>query len=91
MWKAKRPKTQALGWCPDADELHEGVLRDVVRREEPESRAAPALPGVGRRARLFDGIGADKIELETTRVLESPRATHLRFRVVKASKGEGSR
>jgi len=33
--------------------------------------------------RLFDHIGAERIELERTRVSESPDVTHLRFRVVK--------
>jgi hypothetical protein len=41
----------------------------------------PLLLGDGRR--LFDGVGSD-IELERTRVVESPGGvTHLRFRVVK--------
>jgi len=37
---------------------------------------------LGDGIRLFDGIGPD-VEFETTRMLESPRVTHLRFRVVK--------
>jgi dihydrofolate reductase len=41
----------------------------------------PVLLGDGRR--LFDHIGTEQIELESTRVIESPGVTHLRFRVVK--------
>jgi hypothetical protein len=32
---------------------------------------------------LFDHPGAEPIKLEKTRVIETPFATHLRFRVVK--------
>jgi dihydrofolate reductase len=38
---------------------------------------------LGDGTRLFDRLGAAPIELETTRVTESPGVTHLRFRVVK--------
>ena len=41
----------------------------------------PVLLGSGTR--LFDHIGADPIELASTRVVESPAATHLRFRLPK--------
>jgi dihydrofolate reductase len=34
--------------------------------------------------RLFDHISAGEVELEQTRVIESPAVTHLRYRVVKA-------
>jgi dihydrofolate reductase len=34
-------------------------------------------------ARLFDNLGDEQVELEGTRVIESPTVTHLRFRVVK--------
>jgi dihydrofolate reductase len=40
----------------------------------------PVLLGEG--IRFFDRLGADKIELERTRVIEAPGVTHLRFRVV---------
>jgi dihydrofolate reductase len=32
--------------------------------------------------RLFEGLGGDGIEVETTRVIASPTVTHLRYRVV---------
>ena len=42
---------------------------------------APVLLGEG--VRLFDHLGSEPIHLERTRVLETPGATHLSFRVVK--------
>ena len=48
--------------------------------DELQIHIAPLLLGDG--ARLFDDIGGD-IELEQTRVIESPSVTHLRYRVVK--------
>jgi dihydrofolate reductase len=49
--------------------------------DEFQIHVAPQLLGEGRR--LFDDRGAEPIELENTRVIESPGVTHLRFRVVK--------
>jgi hypothetical protein len=40
---------------------------------------APVLIGAGKR--LFDNCGDQTIELERTRVIESPYATHLFFAV----------
>lgn len=42
---------------------------------------APVLFGSGTP--LFHDIGPDRIELECTRIVDSPGVTHLRFRVVK--------
>lgn len=42
---------------------------------------APVLIGAGTR--LFERLGTGRIELERTRLLASPAATHLWFRVVK--------
>lgn len=42
---------------------------------------APVLLGGG--VRLFDNLGAVSIELEYTRVIETPDVTHLRYRIVK--------
>jgi hypothetical protein len=42
----------------------------------------PVLLGDGGR-RLFEHVGPERIELERTRMIESPGVTHLRYRVVK--------
>jgi len=42
---------------------------------------APVLLGGG--VRLFEGLGPDDLELELVRVIEGPRATHIKYRVVK--------
>ena len=49
--------------------------------DEIQIHVAPLLLGGG--IRLFDQLGDAKIELEKTRVIDSPLVTHLRFRVVK--------
>jgi dihydrofolate reductase len=41
----------------------------------------PLLLGSG--VRLFEHLGTEPIELESTRVIEAPGVTHLTFRVVK--------
>jgi hypothetical protein len=38
---------------------------------------------VGEGVRLFDELGTQQIELESTRVVESPGVTHLRFRLAR--------
>ena len=49
--------------------------------DEIEIHLVPILLGGG--IRLFDHLGDAQIELERTRVIDSPSVTHLRFRVVK--------
>jgi dihydrofolate reductase len=49
--------------------------------DEIQIHLVPVLLGEG--IRLFDQLGAEQIELERTRVIESPGVTHLRFRIVK--------
>jgi dihydrofolate reductase len=49
--------------------------------DEIQIHLVPVLLGEGRR--LFDDLAAEPIELERTRVIESPDVTHLRFRVAK--------
>jgi dihydrofolate reductase len=49
--------------------------------DEIQIHLVPVLLGDGRR--LFEHTGTGQIELERTRVIESPGVTHLRFRVVK--------
>lgn len=48
--------------------------------DELQIHVAPLLLGGG--VRLFDDLGGEGIELEATRVIESPGVTHLRYRVV---------
>jgi len=50
--------------------------------DEIQLHLAPVLLGGGTR--LFDHLGGP-VELERVRVIETPAATHLRFRVVKES------
>jgi len=45
--------------------------------DELQIHVAPLLLGGGTR--LFDDIGPEHVQLETTRVVESPAVTHLRF------------
>lgn len=49
--------------------------------DEIRLQVVPVLLGAGTR--LFDNIGTQRIELEQTRMIATPAATHLRFRVVK--------
>lgn len=49
--------------------------------DELQIHLAPVLLGEG--VRLFEGIDPESVELERTRVIDSPRVTHLRYRVVK--------
>jgi len=49
--------------------------------DEMQIHLAPLLLGGG--ILLFDQIDAEQIQLEATRVIESPGVTHLRYRVVK--------
>jgi dihydrofolate reductase len=55
--------------------LAAGVLDEI------EIHLVPVLFGQGRR--LFDGLDAEQIELERTRVLEGDGVTHMHFRVVR--------
>jgi dihydrofolate reductase len=49
--------------------------------DEIQIHLAPVLLGEG--IRLFERVGAEHVELESTRVIDSPNVTHLRYRVVK--------
>jgi dihydrofolate reductase len=49
--------------------------------DEIQIHLVPVLLGAG--VRLFDHLGAERIDLETISVVDSPGVTHLRYRVVK--------
>ncbi|MGQ0811695.1 MAG: dihydrofolate reductase family protein, partial [Nitrospiraceae bacterium] len=49
--------------------------------DEIQIHLIPVLLGGGRR--LFDHLGTEHIELERTRVIESPGVTHMKFHVAK--------
>lgn len=49
--------------------------------DELQIHLVPVLLGGG--VRLFDDVGPEQVELEATRVIESPAVTHLTYRVVK--------
>lgn len=49
--------------------------------DEMQIHLVPVLLGGG--VRLFDELGLEQVELEATRVIESPAVTHLRYRVTK--------
>jgi dihydrofolate reductase len=49
--------------------------------DEMQIHVAPVLLGEG--VRLFEDLGREHIELEITRVVDSPAVTHLRYSVVK--------
>jgi dihydrofolate reductase len=51
--------------------------------DEIQLHVAPLLLGGG--VRLFDHLDGEELQLERTRVIDSPRVTHLRFRVTKAA------
>jgi dihydrofolate reductase len=49
--------------------------------DEARLTVAPLLLGGG--VRLFEGLGADDGEFELVRVIEGPKATHLKYRVLR--------
>lgn len=60
------------------------VIQQVIEAgllDEIQIHLAPVLLGDG--VRLFDRVGKEHIELESASVIESPKVTHLGYRVVK--------
>src|SRR5829696_5525864 len=49
--------------------------------DEISIHLVPVLFGSGTR--MFEHLGSDHIQFENARVIETPQATHLRFRIVK--------
>ena len=61
-----------------------GHTPTVHRGRTARRTADPPRPRIARRrGRLFDRVDPKHIEVENTRVIDSPRVTHLRYRVVK--------
>jgi dihydrofolate reductase len=52
--------------------------------DELQVHVAPVFLGDG--VRLFEKLGDDRPDLELTRVVDSPRVTHLRYRVQKGAR-----
>jgi len=69
-------KTVGVGAASIAQQCINAGLLDEI-----QIHLAPVLLGNG--IRLFDHLGTEPIELESTRVLDAPGVTHLRFRVAK--------
>jgi dihydrofolate reductase len=60
------------------------TVREFLRAgllDELQIHLVPVLLGDGRR--LFEGPGGGRVELQRTRVIESPRMTHLKFRILR--------
>ena len=51
--------------------------------DELQIHLVPQLLGGG--VRLFDHLSAERVELESTRVIHAPAVTHLRYRVVRTN------
>jgi len=69
-------KTVGVGAASIAQQCINAGLLDEI-----QIHLAPVLLGNG--IRLFDHLATEPIELESTRVLDAPGVTHLRFRVAK--------
>ena len=63
----------------DANVIQQGLSAGLL--DELQIHLGPVLLGDG--VRLFNHIGKVHIELENTRGVDSPRVTHLGYRVVK--------
>ncbi len=78
--------TQALAAAGDKNVTVGGanIAQQYIKAgllDEIQIHLVPVLLGEGKR--LFDHSGTEHIELERTKVIESPGVTYLRFRVVK--------
>ncbi|MBA2715320.1 MAG: dihydrofolate reductase family protein [Rubrobacteraceae bacterium] len=68
----------------DVDVFSANIGQQLLRAgrvDEIRVHLVPVLLGAG--ARLFENVGGEHIRLETTEVIETPAATHMRFRIVR--------
>ena len=73
----------AASWWSSPKVLGAEIGQQYIRAglvDEISIHLVPVLFGSGTR--LFEHLGKEHIQLETTGVIETPEATHLRFRVV---------
>jgi dihydrofolate reductase len=78
-WVHYAPEAKAAAGDQDVMVHGAGLAQSLLREgllDELEIHLIPVVLGAGRR--LF---GADRIELEPTRVLDAPGVTHVRYRV----------
>ena len=59
------------------------VTASGVRPEEPMGDGGQRLHEWASGNRMFEHLGSEHIRLETTEVLDTPAATHLRYRILK--------
>jgi hypothetical protein len=79
-----RPRRPPGRWVPVDSSVSSRRLK-AGRLDDIQIHIVPVLLGEGRR--LFERLGTDQIELEGTRVIDSPGVTHLRFRPGKKDGG----
>lgn len=70
---------RAVSVAGGADVVQQCLKARLV--DDLQIHLVPVLLGAGRR--LFDGLDGEDVELTSTRVVDSPGLTHLRFRVGK--------
>jgi dihydrofolate reductase len=77
-------QAKAIAGDKDVGVVGASLVQQCIRAgllDEIHLDLVPVLLGDG--VRLFDHLGTDPIELESTRVIEGAGVTHLTFRVVK--------
>ncbi len=77
-------RAREVAGAKDIAVMAASIVQQCIRAgllDEIHIDLVPVLLGDG--VRLFDHLGTEPIELESTRVIEAPGVTHLTFRVVK--------
>ena len=76
-------QARAVAGGKDVDIFSPGIGQQALRAglvDEVRIHLVPVLLG----ARLFGDIGHDHVQLKITEVIEEPKATHLRYAVVRS-------